>query len=77
MATKHDKVVTHHEGFPPTNLHNPVQERSRDRLKTLHLHYRNAYGHKIYQSDDILQEAPTHKFAWSVNKMVMWGHVAN
>ena len=33
-----------------------------DKLKTLYLHYQNAYGHKTYQGGDILQGAATHKF---------------
>ena len=52
MGAKHDKVVTHPEGLPPMNSYNPLpyaHERSRGKLKTLYVHYHNAYGNKIYQ----------------------------
>ena len=34
----------------------------RENLKTFYLHYHNPCDYKTYQSDDILQGAPTHKF---------------
>ena len=55
MATKHDKVVTHRDGFPVINLYNSLNMCSRDKLKTLYLHYHNAYGHKTYQAGEELQ----------------------
>ena len=38
-----------------------INKRSRDKLKT-YFHYHNAYGQKK-KGDDMLQGAPTHKFA--------------
>ena len=34
-----------------------------------------AYRHKTYEGGDMLQGAPTHKFIWSLNEVVMWGLV--
>ena len=39
------------------------------------LHYHNAYGHNIYQGGDIPQGAPTHKFTWPLDEVVLWSHV--
>ena len=36
--------------------------RPRENLKRLYLYYHNACDYKTYQSDDILQGAPTNKF---------------
>ena len=44
-------------------------------LEQLYLHYHYAYGHKTYQGGDIRQRAPIHKFTWSLNEVVMWGHI--
>ena len=52
---------------PPTNSHRPLNmcsRKSREKLNTLYLHHRNAYGHKTYQRSDITQVAPTHKFTY-------------
>ena len=35
---------------------------SRDKLKQLSIHFRSAYGHQIWQNDDLPCEAPSHKF---------------
>ena len=37
------------------------QESSPQPLKTLYLHYHNAYGHQTWQGGDLPQRAPTHK----------------
>ena len=42
-----------------------------------YLHYHNAYGHKTTQGGDILQGAPTNKFAWFLNEVVIGSHVTN
>ena len=39
------------------------------------LNYQNAYGHRTFQDGDIPWGASTHKFAWHINKVVLWGHV--
>ena len=71
MTTKHDKVVSLREKLPPMNSHNPLNMWSRDKLKTLYLHYRSAYGHKIYQGGDIHQGAPSQKLPQLLNEVVM------
>ena len=50
---------------------------SHDKLKTMYLHYHNAYWYYTCQRVDILWGAPTHKFAWHLNEVVLWAHVAN
>ena len=50
---------------------------SRDKLKTLYLQYHNAYGHNTYQGDDIPQGTSINKFSWTLNGIVMWGHIKN
>ena len=73
MAIKHGKMMTHLDGLPPINSHNPLDmcsRESRDKLKT-YLHHHNAYGHKTYQHSDITQRVPTHKFACPLNEVVM------
>ena len=44
-------------------------------IKNLHFH--NTYGYNIYQCDDTLQGAPTHKFAWPLNEVIIWGHMTS
>ena len=48
-----------------------------DKLKTLHLYYHNDYGHKNYRCANMLQGAPTHKFAWHLSEVIIWGHATN
>ena len=40
----------------------------------LYLRYHSAYGHKNYQSCDMLQGTPFHKFSWFLIKVDMWGY---
>ena len=47
-----------------------------EKLKT-YLHFQNVYGHQSSQGGDILQETPTHKFAWLLNVVILWRHVTN
>ena len=63
MAIKHGELVNLHERISPIDLHNPLNMRSRDKEKTLYLHYHNAYVHQTYQDGDILSGAPTNIFA--------------
>ena len=52
---KFGKGVTYHEEVPATKSYEPRgPSRSRDKLKSLYLHYRNVYGHKIWQDDGLL-----------------------
>ena len=69
MAIKNGKVVTYHDGLPPTNSHESLKRWSRDKLKT-YLHYQNAYGHLTCQGGDILQRAPTRKLEEAVNMVL-------
>ena len=43
---------------------------SRDKSKTLYLHYQKTYVNKTYQGGDIVWRAPTHIFAWRLNEVV-------
>ena len=46
-------------------------------MKHFSSYYQNAYGHQTFQSGDMLRGALTHKYAWDLNGVVMWGHVMN
>ena len=35
------------------------------------------YGHQTLQGDDMLRGALTHKYAWHLNGVVLWGYVTN
>ena len=39
--------------------------------------YQNTYDHQTFQGGDILRGAFTHKYAWHLNGVVLWGHVTN
>ena len=70
MATKHGKVVTYLEGLPAINSHNPLNSWSLEKLKTIHLHYHNAYDHQTCQGGTILGghpsiNLPDHLMGWS------------
>ena len=45
--------------------------RSRDKLKTLYLHYHNAYGHKTRQDDVLPWVTSTHEVTWPYNHVVL------
>ena len=47
-----------------------------DKLKT-YLQRHKTYDHNTYHGGDILQGIPTNKSTWTLNKMIMWGHVTN
>ena len=69
MVTKHGKVVTYGGEFLLLNSHNPLNMWSRDKLKTLFLHYCNAFGHQTYQGGESPQEVPNQKLAWLCEKL--------
>lgn len=81
MATKHSKVVTHYEGFALISSYNRlipfIHGRLREKTKTLHFYYYNAYGDKTYQGGNMPRGAPIHKFVWTLSEVVMWGYVKN
>ena len=80
MAIKHGKVVTYHDGLPPTNSHESLKRWSRDKLKT-YLHYQNAYGHLTCQGGDILQRAPPENskkpsiWSWEIKLNILYLHL--
>ena len=41
------------------------------------LNYQNAYDHQTFQGGDILRGAFTHKYAWHLNGVILWGHMTN
>ena len=51
--------------------------RSRDKLKSLYLHYHNFYGHKTWQDGRLLWAASTLNVTWPYNQVILWDHVAN
>ena len=70
MATKRS-MLTYHEGLPPIIYTPPCLVRSHDKLKTLYLHYYNAYGHKTWQDDVLPWVTSTHKVTWPFNHLVL------
>ena len=46
-------------------------------MKHFSSYYQNAYGHQTLQGGDMLRGALTHKYAWHLNGVVLWGHVTN
>ena len=45
-------------------------------MKHFSSYYQNAYGQQI-QGGDMLRGAFTHKHAWNLNGVVLWGHLTN
>ena len=46
-------------------------------LKTLYLHYHNAYGHQIWQGGDLPWGAPIHKITWPFDHVILQDRVTN
>ena len=75
---KFGKGVTYHVEVPATKSYEPRgPSRSRDKLKSLYLLYRNVYGHKIWQDDDLLWAASTHRVTWPYNHLVLRDNETN
>ena len=56
MANTLGRMVTKYNGFLSLMLLYPLITffaESRDKLKSLYLHYHNIYGHKIWQDSDL------------------------
>ena len=76
MTIKHDKMETHCDWLPPRNSHKPLNMCSQEvtwqtkNISIITLLMR-------YQQIHITQGILTHKVTWSLNKVVMWGHVTN
>ena len=80
MATKHGKMVTHHDGLPPINSHNSLKHvftKGHVTLKIFYFLHHNAYVRMTYHHSEVTQGAPTQKFACPHNEVVMPGYVAN
>ena len=78
MATKLDRMVTYHEELPPIKLHERLIKWYCEitwQTKKLYLYYHNTYGYQTWQPGDIPWKTPTLKGAWSLNHVVLWGHV--
>ena len=58
MATKLSRVVTYGGGTPTSKLCNLLNTWSRDKCKTLYLHFHNIYGHQTWQSGNLQSEDP-------------------
>ena len=58
MAPKLDRMESYHEGVLPVKSYGPLvtwsRARSRDKLKTLYLHYQSAYSQQIWQDVNLL-----------------------
>ena len=46
-------------------------------MKHFSSYYQKAYGHQTFQGADMLRGALTNKYALLLNKVILWGHVAN
>ena len=46
-------------------------------MKTLYLHYHNAYGHQTGQDSDLSGGAPTHKVTWPFDHVILRNQVTN
>ena len=46
-------------------------------MKHFSSYYQNAYDHQTFQGGDMLQGVFTHKYAYHLNMVVLWGHVTN
>ena len=53
MATKLGRVVNYGGGAPPSMLRNLLITWSRDKYKTLYLHFRNIYDLETWQSGNL------------------------
>ena len=51
--------------------------KSRDKLKSLYLHYHHALDHKTSQNGDLPWVSLTHKVTQPFGYVVLWDHLAN
>ena len=49
----------------------------RDKLKSLHIHYHGAYGHKTWEDDDLLWGTSIHDFTWCFDHAAFGDLVTN
>ena len=44
-------------------------------MKHFSSYYQNGYGQQTLQGGDMLRRALTHRYAWHLRRVVLWGHV--
>ena len=71
LKQTNDKVVTYHEGLPPTKSHEPLNSSD---ITSLNHHSHNVCGYQTSQDDNILPEAPIYKAEWLFNEVIFRGH---
>lgn len=58
--TKFGRVLTYVEETPNTTFRELLTTRSRYKWNVLYLHFRNTYGHRIWQGGNLGWEDPTY-----------------
>ena len=76
------RMVTSLDGLTPMKSHRslttwPCLVRRREKLKSLYLHYHNAYGDQTWQEGNLPWKVPVFKFKWAFGHEVLWDHVTN
>ena len=66
------QVVTYSQKTPHNKLNNLLMTWSRDKYKTLFLHFCSTYDHKTTQSSNSRWGDPTFKVMWPFDHMVTW-----
>ena len=77
MATKLYKMETYLNGLLAINGFIIWSYNIIHKIKPLHLYYDSAYVHHTWQDGNLLWRAPTHKITWSLDHVVLQGHVTN
>ena len=80
IATKHGRVVIYLEGLQIRKPYNALITRSWKvpyKQKPLYLFYQSAYGLQSWQDGNLTWQAPTYKFTWPFDHMVLQGHETN
>ena len=82
MTTKFGKQV-HLEVHLDSNETNKagaydvITPRSRDKLKTLYLHYPSVYSHPSWQDGNLPWCSSDHRVTWLFDNVVLWDYVTN
>ena len=77
LARKYGKVETFRDWLPPINSHKLLNMWSRNKSRTLYLHYHNAYGLQTYQDDELPWGELPYKITWFISDVILWDHVTN
>ena len=72
MATTTGRVVTCDTGTPPSKSCDLLIMWSRDKCKSLYLHFRIIYGQKTWQSGILRWDDPIFKVTWTLDYVVTW-----